>query len=39
MNVSLATAKSHVHRVLGKLKVQRRSQVANRLREYECRPG
>lgn len=34
LNISLATTKSHVHNLLGKLHVQRRSQVAEYLREY-----
>ena len=33
LNISLATTKSHVHNLLGKLKVRRRSQVADCLRE------
>jgi DNA-binding NarL/FixJ family response regulator len=32
LNISLATTKSHVHNLLGKLNVQRRSQVADCLR-------
>ena len=39
LNISLATTKSHVHNLLGKLQVQRRSQVAEYLREYGQRPG
>lgn len=39
LNVGLATAKSHVHHLLGKLNVQRRGQVPARLREYEQHPG
>jgi two-component system, NarL family, nitrate/nitrite response regulator NarL len=39
LNISLATTKSHVHNLLGKLNVQRRSQVAEWLREYEHRPS
>jgi two-component system, NarL family, nitrate/nitrite response regulator NarL len=39
LNVSLATTKSHVHNLLGKLNVGRRSQVAEWLREYEHHPG
>ncbi|MBO0737645.1 MAG: response regulator transcription factor [Alphaproteobacteria bacterium] len=35
LNISLATTKSHVHNLLGKLNVRRRSQVADHLREYE----
>lgn len=35
LNISLATTKSHVHNLLGKLHVRRRSQVAEWLREYE----
>lgn len=34
LNISLATTKSHVHNLLGKLQVQRRSQVAEYLRAY-----
>jgi DNA-binding NarL/FixJ family response regulator len=33
LNISLATTKSHVHNLLGKLNVQRRSQVADCLRD------
>jgi two-component system, NarL family, nitrate/nitrite response regulator NarL len=32
LNISLATTKSHVHNLLGKLNLRRRSQVANQLR-------
>jgi two-component system, NarL family, nitrate/nitrite response regulator NarL len=39
LNISLATTKSHVHNLLSKLNVQRRSQVAEWLREYEHRPS
>ena len=39
LNISLATAKSHVHNLLGKLKVQRRGQVVARLRAYEQHSG
>jgi DNA-binding NarL/FixJ family response regulator len=39
LNISLATTKSHVHNLLGKLHVQRRSQVAEWLREYERQPS
>jgi two-component system, NarL family, nitrate/nitrite response regulator NarL len=35
LNISLATTKSHVHNLLGKLHLRRRSQVAEWLREYE----
>ena len=35
LNISLATTKSHVHNLLGKLNLQRRSQVADFLREYD----
>jgi DNA-binding NarL/FixJ family response regulator len=35
LNISLATTKSHVHNLLGKLHVHRRSQVAEWLREYD----
>ena len=38
LNISLATTKSHVHNLLGKLNAQRRSQVADYLREYEQHP-
>ena len=34
LNISLATTKSHVHNLLGKLSLQRRSQVAKWLREH-----
>lgn len=39
LNISLATTKSHVHNLLGKLHAQRRSQVAEWLRQHEHRPG
>jgi two-component system, NarL family, nitrate/nitrite response regulator NarL len=39
LNISLATTKSHVHNLLGKLHVHRRSQVAEWLREYEHPPA
>ncbi len=39
LNISLATTKSHVHNLLGKLNLQRRSQVAKWLREHEHRPA
>jgi DNA-binding NarL/FixJ family response regulator len=39
LNISLATTKSHVHNLLGKLNVSRRSQVAEWLRQYERHPG
>jgi DNA-binding NarL/FixJ family response regulator len=35
LNISLATTKSHVHNLLGKLRLNRRSQVAEWFREYE----
>jgi DNA-binding NarL/FixJ family response regulator len=35
LNISVATTKSHVHNLLGKLRVQRRSQVAEYLRKYQ----
>jgi DNA-binding NarL/FixJ family response regulator len=35
LNISLATTKAHVHNLLGKLNVQRRSQVAGCLREAD----
>jgi two-component system nitrate/nitrite response regulator NarL len=34
LNISLATTKSHVHTLLGKLNVQRRGEVAEHLRQY-----
>ncbi len=34
LNISLATTKSHVHNLLSKLQVQRRTQVAEYLQEY-----
>jgi DNA-binding NarL/FixJ family response regulator len=34
LNISLATTKSHVHNLLGKLNVRRRSEVADRWRDY-----
>jgi DNA-binding NarL/FixJ family response regulator len=34
LNISLATAKLHVHNLLGKLDVQRRGQVVARIREH-----
>jgi two-component system, NarL family, nitrate/nitrite response regulator NarL len=39
LNISLATTKSHVHNLLGKLHVHRRSQVAEWLRAYEHPPA
>ena len=38
LNISLATTKSHVHNLLGKLNVRRRTQVGNYLRRYEQHP-
>jgi DNA-binding NarL/FixJ family response regulator len=38
LNISLATTKSHVHNLLGKLNARRRSEVAEHLREYEQHP-
>ncbi len=38
LNISLATTKSHVHNLLGKLNVRRRSQVAEWLWKSERRP-
>jgi two-component system nitrate/nitrite response regulator NarL len=35
LNISVATTKSHVHNLLSKLNVQRRSQVADHLRQFE----
>ena len=35
LNISLATTKSHVHNLLGKLNVRRRSQVVDRMRVAE----
>ena len=34
LNISLATAKVHVHNLLGKLNVQRRGQVVVRMHEH-----
>jgi two-component system, NarL family, nitrate/nitrite response regulator NarL len=34
LNISLATTKSHVHNLLGKLNLRRRNQVADYVREY-----
>ena len=39
LNIGLATAKSHVHHLLGKLNVQRRGQVVARFHEYGRHPG
>jgi len=39
LNISLATAKLHVHHLLGKLNVQRRGQVVVRLHEHAQHPG
>ena len=39
LNISLATAKLHVHNLLGKLNVQRRGQVVVRLNGYAQHPG
>jgi len=38
LNVSLATAKSHVHNLFGKLNVRRRSELASRWRVYGQHP-
>jgi two-component system nitrate/nitrite response regulator NarL len=38
LNISLATTKSHVHNLLGKLNARRRSEVATHLREYGQHP-
>ena len=38
LNISLATTKSHVHNLLGKMNVRRRSQVAGYVREYGQNP-
>jgi DNA-binding NarL/FixJ family response regulator len=38
LNISLATTKSHVHNLLGKLNVRRRSEVAEHLHEYGQHP-
>ena len=38
LNISLATTKSHVHNLLGKINVRRRSQVAGYVREYGQNP-
>jgi DNA-binding NarL/FixJ family response regulator len=34
LNIGLATAKTHVHHLLGKLNLQRRGQAASRMREH-----
>ena len=39
LNISLATAKLHVHNLLGKLNVQRRGQVVVRLHQRVQHPG
>ena len=39
LNISLATAKAHVHNLLGKLNVQRRGQVVVRLNEHAQHRG
>ena len=39
LNIGVATTKSHVHNLLGKLNLQRRSQVAPWMREVEPRLG
>ena len=39
LNISVATTKSHVHNLLSKLNVQRRTQVADYLRQYEPPSG
>ena len=39
LNISPATAKLHVHNLLGKLNVQRRGQVVVRLNGYAQHPG
>ncbi len=39
LNISLATAKLHVHNLLGKLNVQRRGQVVVRLNGHARHPG
>ncbi len=36
LNISLATTKSHVHNLLGKLSLRRRTEVAEYLREPEA---
>jgi two-component system, NarL family, nitrate/nitrite response regulator NarL len=38
LNISVATTKSHVHNLLGKLNARRRSEVAEHLRGYEQYP-
>jgi DNA-binding NarL/FixJ family response regulator len=35
LNIGLATAKTHVHHLLGKLNLQRRGQAASWLREHQ----
>jgi two-component system nitrate/nitrite response regulator NarL len=37
LNIGLATAKTHVHHLLGKLNLQRRGQAAGRMREHRDR--
>jgi DNA-binding NarL/FixJ family response regulator len=39
LNISLATAKLHVHNLLGKLNVQRRGQVVVRLYDHVQHPN
>jgi two-component system, NarL family, nitrate/nitrite response regulator NarL len=39
LNISVATTKSHVHNLFNKLHLQRRSQVADCLRDYEQNRG
>jgi DNA-binding NarL/FixJ family response regulator len=39
LSIGVATTKSHVHNLLGKLNLQRRSQVAPSIRAAEPRPG
>ena len=39
LNISVATAKLHVHNLLGKLNVQRRGQVVVRLNEHAQHRG
>jgi two-component system, NarL family, nitrate/nitrite response regulator NarL len=39
LNISLATTKSHVHNLLSKLNLQRRSQVADYLRDNRVHSG
>jgi two-component system nitrate/nitrite response regulator NarL len=39
LNIGLATTKAHVHNLLGKLNMQRRTQAALWIREHQGRPS